>query len=515
MLDEQLKTNPDYYDFVNKNFIPVRFVPSNPIGKKQFDDFDVSVTPTIMVAETDGSEIDRIIGFSKTTFLSSLNKAYNREDTFIGLKKQYEKNPDDLVVTFKLAYKYQKTMRDENNANELYAKVLERPEEARMIEIEYTEPGETINLYEWALYQRANTGYPNVETYVTLLKEFPDSRFAFDAYDKGSMYMPKDPDPEMEKWFYDSLLEKHPDNLKLLNNYINHFVYAERNTEKVLELCEKVTKDYNALRNINIIFGNYAQLLEKQGDSEKARKIYGPSYASRLISGLDLALGNYVNYWARQDSTPATIEPAADALVKLDRFGRNRSRIASAYLGMGADEKAFEVYGDSFLEENKDDKSATMIISSYANFWARIGKNLESVQKAAELYKEKTNGKELLEIMEKVYRAKGEEALAQEYSDKFFEQNKENDRSLNSYAWTYAMEGKNLENAMRASIHSIELKNDGMYWDTLSMIYWKKGEYQKAVETEEIAIELVGGSNPAYEQRIKDIKEDMAKKGIK
>jgi len=64
----------------------------------------------------------------------------------------------------------------------------------------------------------------------------------------------------------------------------------------------------------------------------------------------------------------------------------------------------------------------------------------------------------------------------------------------------------------QAAKKSIELKNDHNYWDTLSMVYWKMGKYQEAIEAEEKALQLAGGKNEGYEKQISDIKAEMEKK---
>jgi tetratricopeptide (TPR) repeat protein len=87
-----------------------------------------------------------------------------------------------------------------------------------------------------------------------------------------------------------------------------------------------------------------------------------------------------------------------------------------------------------------------------------------------------------------------------------------NHRLLNTYAWFWARKGENLKSAYRASKRSLELAPENhYYWDTLSMIYWKKKEYDKAIEAEEKALTYSPG-NKDYKQRIKDIKKEMKKK---
>lgn len=82
---------------------------------------------------------------------------------------------------------------------------------------------------------------------------------------------------------------------------------------------------------------------------------------------------------------------------------------------------------------------------------------------------------------------------------------------LNTYAWYWAPQGKNLKSAEKASKKSLEIRPDAhAYWDTLSMIYWKMKNYDKAIETEEKALELNPNQN-AYKNQIEAIKKDKEK----
>jgi predicted Zn-dependent protease len=80
---------------------------------------------------------------------------------------------------------------------------------------------------------------------------------------------------------------------------------------------------------------------------------------------------------------------------------------------------------------------------------------------------------------------------------------------LNQYAWFWALAGKNLASAEAAARKSIVLKDDANVWDTLSMVLWKQGQYAEAIAAEEKALQLVGGKNDDFEQRIKEIQADM------
>lgn|GEM_PF-3475281 len=85
----------------------------------------------------------------------------------------------------------------------------------------------------------------------------------------------------------------------------------------------------------------------------------------------------------------------------------------------------------------------------------------------------------------------------------------DNAAALNSYAWFWAERGLNLDSAERAAKRSLELASLHHVWDTLSMVYWKKKAFQKAIDAEEQAVKL--SDQPAYREQIKKIRADMSR----
>jgi len=80
---------------------------------------------------------------------------------------------------------------------------------------------------------------------------------------------------------------------------------------------------------------------------------------------------------------------------------------------------------------------------------------------------------------------------------------------LNGYAWFWAQKGKNLDSAHKAALKSLEFKDEANTWDTLSMVLWKQGKLDEALEAEEKALAMVGGEHKSFEERIAKIKADM------
>lgn len=80
---------------------------------------------------------------------------------------------------------------------------------------------------------------------------------------------------------------------------------------------------------------------------------------------------------------------------------------------------------------------------------------------------------------------------------------------LNAYAWHWAVRAENLESAEAAAQRSLELEENDGTWDTMSMVYWKQGRLELALDAEERALEMAGGSNAGYEEQIAEIKKEL------
>lgn len=83
--------------------------------------------------------------------------------------------------------------------------------------------------------------------------------------------------------------------------------------------------------------------------------------------------------------------------------------------------------------------------------------------------------------------------------------------SLNRLAWIYAIQGENLDEGIKLSRKSLQLKpNTAGYLDTLAELYYKKKQYKKAIETINQAIKLAPDRKYFYGQ-LKKFKNSLKK----
>jgi len=221
---------------------------------------------------------------------------------------------------------------------------------------------------------------------------------------------------------------------------------------------------------------------------------------------------SYSLFWERQN---ANLESARRILNRSFAMEPEnyvlRGTAALGYMRLNREEDALRVYGQEHIADENIDKS---LLYQYASFWADMGINLESAYEAIIRYKELNNGRGYRSTLAKIYvKMDNMDEALKEYGPEYIKEHITKSSELTSYAMFWAEEGKNLDSALEAVKKSIELepKMDIFNYDTLSLVYWKMGKYQEAIEAEEKALELVPGHED-FLKRIEDIKKDMIKK---
>ncbi len=168
------------------------------------------------------------------------------------------------------------------------------------------------------------------------------------------------------------------------------------------------------------------------------------------------------------------------------------------------------VYGEEYLENEIRD--LTLNMRSYINFWKdrddAPDNLLEVAKKAYQINKDYT--KQI--YAELLLRNGDEETVSRVYGPEYVKEIWDDVGKLNSYAWYWQKKEQFLESALIAAKRMVEIKPKGANgWDTLSMVYWKMKQYEKAIEAEKKALEIYPDA-VRYKKRIEDIKADMEKK---
>ncbi len=200
--------------------------------------------------------------------------------------------------------------------------------------------------------------------------------------------------------------------------------------------------------------------------------------------------------------------------------------LAQLYLLKGDAAKADEEYGKDFLDSYVS--NSVYALTGYANFWLEQGKNLESVEAAADLAVKIAPPEQwyTLQTAAGIYLKlkKPDKALAA-YGPEFIKKNGTDQSVLASYASFWSRQGEkqagmNLESASEAARKAVELTSDYFNNYTLANILYKLKKYQEALPYAEKAVEFVDTwaathkefSTEKYKKLVKDIKDAVAKK---
>ena len=106
-LDTDTYTDQRVIEFAKKNLISKKIDAEKNNGPQQKKKYRIMGYPTILLLDSEGNEIDRIVGYRPSDeFLNELNRIKNRENTLSDLITRYKKNINNSSVKIDLAEKY-------------------------------------------------------------------------------------------------------------------------------------------------------------------------------------------------------------------------------------------------------------------------------------------------------------------------------------------------------------------------------------------------------------------------
>ncbi len=227
-------------------------------------------------------------------------------------------------------------------------------------------------------------------------------------------------------------------------------------------------------------------------------------------------LSSYVSRIIRdKDNLDKGIELAEKIkeMMKYNPSPRYNKNLAELYMLKGEEDKANEVFGKDFMEGQVS--SLSYYLTQYADFWVKYKKNTDSAEKMVELAIELNPDRWYYrQSAANIYLKLDKEDKALEvFGPRFAEKNKDDADILNSYAWFWANQEKNLESALDAAKKSVALGESPYNLDTLAMVYQKMDDFGEAIKAEEKAIALAEEEvKLRFQNRLQQIKKVMEEK---
>jgi tetratricopeptide (TPR) repeat protein len=218
----------------------------------------------------------------------------------------------------------------------------------------------------------------------------------------------------------------------------------------------------------------------------------------------------------------------AEKLKELTGYPENpeyQEALANLYVLKNEPGKADEEYGKDFIDGYL--QNAIFAMTGYANFWLDQDKNLASVEETVDVAaaslaaKKDANAYFFGQIAGLYVRLKKTDKALAVYGPEFAKKNWGDAGNLASYAGFWHRQGTNLDNALEAARHSVELKSEYYNNFTLAQILFKLKSYDEALKAAEKAVELAkpmaakyeGFPVQQYENLVKQIKDAIAKGG--
>ncbi len=210
--------------------------------------------------------------------------------------------------------------------------------------------------------------------------KYPTSPMVKNAYSAmAGFYGRQAPKDEAAKFFAE-YAAKYPEDPYVLQSWLTRIVQDKEPMDKGLELAETIERltQRNPDPYIQQTLGDF--YLAK-GDKAKAADVFGKDYADGQVQNLGYNLITYAAFWAAKGENLDHAMVMAETALKLEPANAYfLQQTATVYVKAGKEDKAMALFGPAWAQTKMADASA---LYSYASFWARQGKNLDSALVAA------------------------------------------------------------------------------------------------------------------------------------
>jgi hypothetical protein len=302
----------------------------------------------------------------------------------VKVKAAFEANPKDAGLAFAVARKWDDRY-NEAKIKEYYGKVLELDPDGTAGTYTHEYYKTTAPYRDYAELALASQNLYGEKVDMSPLKAFiakhPDSPLLKRAWQTMSSYYGYQAPKEEAAAFFAEYAAKYPDDPSVLNAWLTRIVRDKEPADKGLELAEKI-KQMPSLGPYTVIEQQEAALQMIKGDKAKAEEVYGKDFISDRVDAFAYNLIGYANFWLDKDANKeSAVAMAEKALMLMPDDSYYVQQVAGIYVKAGMEPKALALYGPDFLRKNIGDAAKDY---SYASFWNRQGKNLESAAEAAE-----------------------------------------------------------------------------------------------------------------------------------
>ncbi len=198
-------------------------------GSKIADQYNVVGVPHVIFTDAEGSEIDRLIGYSPPEeYIPMVKDILNGVNTLPALEKEYTEKSDDIDVWVKLAKKYSKMGRSDDAKN-LYNQLIAANPENRAEELETAHF--YLAKYDWE--------QNDISSLTKFIAQFSSSTHITSAWRLIARYHSAQEDTSAEVEAMQKMAESDPENPGTLNSYAWRMTELKLNLEDALIKARK------------------------------------------------------------------------------------------------------------------------------------------------------------------------------------------------------------------------------------------------------------------------------------
>ena len=355
------------------------------MGAEAFQRFAIRGTPTTMVLDGAGAEVDWIVGYSAPPekFQAKVEKALAGTETFQSLLAAHAANPKDVAVAFKLGRKYAERAK-EDKAVPLYKDVvaLDPAGASGTFKADYMKAPVTYT--EYAEYEIAR--FPlqtrrDPALMKAFLQKYPAGPMARMAYSSLDVFHYANASSEEADVFYAEYTAKFPNETWVLQKWLTKITQEKKSLDRGVAVAERLQELTEANPD------PYAQaaiagFYLARGDKAKAEEVFGQPFIEGHLSNVSFGLLEYADFWAGRGENGASAEAAAEAALKiLPENMYVRQGAARVFMGLGREARALEVFGPAYAKKYWAEPGE---LRTYIYFWTQQGKNFESALEAGQ-----------------------------------------------------------------------------------------------------------------------------------
>jgi tetratricopeptide (TPR) repeat protein len=386
LLGQQYFENNKFQDYFNSHFVMLKIDLGTKEGEEIFTRFNITTTPTVMILEPDGVEIDWQVGYRSPPekFHQLIEKSVSGVETFRYYSDLYAKDPKNVAVVFNLARKYE-SLNHQDKALALYREIVAADPKGQAGTMDYDNEKVPYTQFAELMIAEASISRSSAkvdpEPLKAFIREYPDSALKQWAYrDLAFVYMSQGTKQEATA-FFEEYVAKYPNDLSALSSYVRKIIQVKDNLDRGIELAKKINNQILKSSPNPAYMKDLASLYSLKADKAKAEEVYGKDFMEDQPAALAYNLLDYANFWVGQNANTDSAMAMADLALKImpDNLFMTQ-RVATLYTQLNKPERALANFGPEFIKKFMDRPND---LGKYALFWISQDKNLDGALVAA------------------------------------------------------------------------------------------------------------------------------------